>query len=111
MGNGVEYDRVLTGAPCSRAVPVWEHIRANHHALTVDVLYLQPANSSRRGGGIQRHEERAVIEIAGRVDQSGHFLQAEHGRQSLAGFGKWMHSARKCRRSVFTNKKRNADTY
>src|SRR5467141_4931163 len=44
-------------------------------------------SSARRG--IQRHEERAVIEIAGRVDQSGHFLRAEHGRQSLAGFRKW----------------------
>jgi hypothetical protein len=30
-----------------------------------------------------------VIEIAGRVDQSGHLLRAEHGRQSLAGFRKW----------------------
>ena len=30
-----------------------------------------------------------MIEIAGRVDQSGHLLRAEHGRQSLAGFGKW----------------------
>ena len=30
-----------------------------------------------------------MIEIAGRVDHSGHFLRAEHGGQSLAGFGKW----------------------
>ena len=30
-----------------------------------------------------------MIEIAGRVDQSGHLLRAEHGRQSLAGFRKW----------------------
>ena len=30
-----------------------------------------------------------MIEIAGRVDQSGHFLRAEHGRQSLGGFRKW----------------------
>ena len=30
-----------------------------------------------------------MIEIAGRIDQSGHLLRAEHGRQSLAGFRKW----------------------
>ena len=29
-----------------------------------------------------------MIEIAGRVDESSHLLRAEHGRQSLAGFGK-----------------------
>jgi hypothetical protein len=29
----------------------------------------------------------------------------------LRDFGNGMYSARKCRRSVFTNKKRNADTY
>jgi hypothetical protein len=30
-----------------------------------------------------------MIEIAGRVDEAGHLLWAEHGRQSLAGFRKW----------------------
>ena len=30
-----------------------------------------------------------MIEIASRVDESSHLLRAEHGRQSLAGFGKW----------------------
>ena len=30
-----------------------------------------------------------MIEIAGRVGPSGHLLRAEHGRQSLPGFGKW----------------------
>ena len=30
-----------------------------------------------------------MIEIAGRIDPSAHLLRAEHGRQWLAGFGKW----------------------
>lgn len=65
-------------------------VNADHHALTVDVLYLQPTEFGPAcGGGIQGHEQRPVIEIAGRVDQSGYFLRAEHGGQSLAGFGKW----------------------
>ena len=65
-------------------------VNANHHALTVDVLYLQRAEFfPAYGGGIQRHEERAVIEIAGRVDESSHLLRAEHGRRSLVGFRKW----------------------
>src|SRR5215472_6060775 len=65
-------------------------VNPNHHALTVDVLYLQTAEfGPAHGGGIQRHEQGAVIEIAGRVDQSGHFLRAEHGWQLLAGLRKW----------------------
>jgi hypothetical protein len=51
-----------------------------------------------RAAVIQRHEEGAVIEIAGRVDQSGHLVRAEHGRQSLAGFGKWNVLSQKAQR-------------
>ena len=85
--------RLIQAAKCLRYLAVAAALalgNADHHSLTVDVLYLQPAEfGTACGGGIQGHEQRAVIEIAGRVDQSGYFLRAEHGGQSLSGFGKW----------------------
>jgi len=62
---------------------------ANHHALTVDVADLQTTQfGPPHGGGVQGHEQDAVIEIAGRVDEEGHLLWTEHSRQSLGGFRK-----------------------
>ena len=59
----------------------------DHHALAVDVTDLETAKfGASHRGGIQGHEQGAVIEIACRIDQPGHFLQAEHDRQAPGEF-------------------------
>src|SRR5215472_19302491 len=59
------------------------------HALAVDVTDLETAKfGASHRGGIQGHEQGAVIEIACRIDQPGHFLQAEHDRQAPGSFRK-----------------------
>src|SRR5215469_9044169 len=64
-------------------------VNADDHALTVDVTDLETAKfGASHGGGIQGHEQGTVIEIACRVDQSGHFLRAEHDGQAPGRFGK-----------------------
>jgi len=48
---------------------------ANHHAPTVDVAYLKTAQfGPPHGGGVQRHDKRAVIEITGGVDEAGYLF-------------------------------------
>jgi hypothetical protein len=64
-------------------------VNTNHHAFAIDVANLETTEFvAAHGGGIQGHEQGAVIEVAGRVDESSHLLRAEHGRQSLVGFWK-----------------------
>ena len=64
-------------------------MNADHHALTVDVTDLETAQfAPSHGGRIQGHEQGAVIEIACRIDEPGHFLRAEHDGQPSGRFGK-----------------------
>jgi len=61
---------------------------ADHHALTVDVADFKPAQlSPPHGGGIQSHDQGAVKEVTGGVDQASYFLGAENGRESFAELG------------------------
>jgi hypothetical protein len=53
-------------------------VNADHHALTIEVTDLERAKFGPwHGGGIQGHEQGAVIEIACRIDEPGYFLRAE----------------------------------
>jgi hypothetical protein len=55
-----------------------------HHPPAVDVGDLQPAQlSPAYAGRIERHHHRTMHQVAGRIDQTGHFFLAEHGRQTL----------------------------
>ena len=64
-------------------------VNPDHHPLTVDVSDLETAKfGPSHGGGIQGHEQRAVIEIARRIDEPGHFLKTEHDGQPPGRFGK-----------------------
>ena len=61
----------------------------NHHALAVNVGDLETAQfRSPHGSGVQRHEQGAVEEITGRVDELCHFLRAEHDWQPPGRLGK-----------------------
>jgi hypothetical protein len=54
-----------------------------------DVTDLETAKfGASHGGGIQSHEQGAVIEVACRIDEPGHFLRAEHDGQPPGRFGK-----------------------
>src|SRR5580704_6676481 len=64
-------------------------VNADHHALTIEVTDLETAKfGPSHGGGIQSHEQGAVIEIACRIDEPGYFLRAEDYGQPSGGFGK-----------------------
>jgi hypothetical protein len=54
------------------------------NALAVDVETAQFGSPD--GGGVQGHEQSAVIEVPSRVNQPGHLFGAEHGRESLGAF-------------------------
>jgi hypothetical protein len=59
---------------------------------------------------LQGHEESAVIEITGRINESGHLFWTEHSRrQPLGTFRERDELGKKWRRNVLMNKKRNAD--
>src|SRR5215469_4700011 len=63
-------------------------VNADHHALTVDVTDLETAKfGTSHGGGIQGHEQGAVIEIVCRIDEPRHFLRAEYDGQPPGRFG------------------------
>jgi hypothetical protein len=61
---------------------------AYHHALTVDVADFELAEfRAPYGGGIQSHDQGAVKEVTGGVNQATYFLGAEYGRESFAELG------------------------
>jgi hypothetical protein len=61
---------------------------ANHHALTVDVSDFELAEfRAPHGGGIERHDQGAVKEVTGGVNQARDFLGAEYGRESFPELG------------------------
>ena len=50
------------------------------HAFLVDVFGPQVAQlGAAHAGGVKRHEDGAVPQIGGGVDQAGHFIRAEDG--------------------------------
>ena len=70
----------------------WRSVELQAHdaeLLTVDVADLETAQfGTSHGGGIQGHEQGAVIEIACRIDEPRHFFRAEHDGQASGRFGK-----------------------
>jgi hypothetical protein len=49
----------------------------NHHALAVDVRNFQVRQlSTPESGGVKRHQQRAVVGSASRVDESHNFFLA-----------------------------------
>ena len=57
---------------------------AQRHALTVDVTDLERHHLARAQPSAVGHRERGlVLQVAGRSDQAGHFLAAQHHRQRL----------------------------
>ena len=64
-------------------------VNMNDHALAVDVADLQPAQlgtaDTRR---VQGHQNRAVEQVAGRIDEFGHLLRAQDLRQFAVALGK-----------------------
>ena len=77
------------GVPGSYNHPIGVPVNADHHALTIEVTDLETAKlGPSHGGGIQGHEQGAVIEIACCIDEPGYFLRAEDYGQPSGGFGK-----------------------
>jgi hypothetical protein len=57
--------------------------------LAIDIADLQPRGfGPTNASPIEEDQERAMHQIQGRLDQSGHFLAAEHGGQLLGSLGK-----------------------
>jgi len=60
----------------------------DHHASAVDVLRLQAADlRAAHAGGVEGHEDGAVVEVGGMFDESRGLLGAEHGRQGAGSLG------------------------
>src|SRR5215469_451527 len=52
-------------------------VNADHHALAVNVGDLESAQfGSAHGGGVESHEQGAVKQITGGIDEPSHFLWA-----------------------------------
>ena len=88
-------------------------VNADHHALTIEVTDLEMAKfGPSHGGGIQGHEQGAVIEVACRIDEPGYFLRAEDYGQPWGGFGKRNVLGQKnCRRRALTYRSANAGAF
>ena len=54
------------------------------HSLAIDVLHAQPDEfAAPNAGGVKQHENRACLEVAGGIDQLGHFLRTQYLRYAL----------------------------
>ena len=63
-------------------------LHANHHSLAVDVANLQQGNfCTPHAGAVDRHQQRALHEIAGRIDELSDLIQTQHRRQATLSFG------------------------
>src|SRR5215472_12697591 len=64
-------------------------LNADHHAPAIDIIRPQTTQfGPAHAGGIQGHEQSAVIEIAGRLNQAGYLFGTEDSGESSRLFGK-----------------------
>ena len=82
--------------------------RMDDDAFLVDVLRPEMAQfGASHAGGVERHEDGAVAQIGGGLDEAGHFVGAQHDgicRRNNLGSGK--SSREKLRLRIFRKRKR-----
>jgi hypothetical protein len=75
---------IAVGLPSGSVKDAFANV--DDHALAVDVLHAKPDQfAAPDASRVERHEDGARLEIAGGVDQLGHFLWAQHARHAMTG--------------------------